>query len=398
MQSLPISSVTPPTAAPEISGNNSANNAASASEVFGKVLQRQRASQPEAGNNSGDHKQAMPSQDSSGAASGADRIVVDIPAVPNAVGALPGDMLTMLKSDSDLDRPQPPAPDGVSTLPGDMLAMLLPPVAPAPAAAGAGATEAALAARPAAMLLRADGNAANALNAANTANSRPDPMSGVAINGIAGQAVDSIAPQAGNFSAVMEGISNDAAKAVQLNSQAQLASPDSTTMVNAAIHQSAQNAPLTPAPGATVQVAINTPVTDKAWGGEFNQKIIWLAGSGEHTAELHLNPPNLGPLDVVLRVSGDQATALFTSPHGVVRDAIEQALPKLREMLADNGIMLGNATVSDQSRQQSGLFGSDGQAGRNPSAGDHVDAGSGQSPSTTILPVRRHQGIVDTFA
>lgn len=74
----------------------------------------------------------------------------------------------------------------------------------------------------------------------------------------------------------------------------------------------------------------------------------WLLPIKDQTAELHLNPPQPGPLDVVINVSGDQATALFTSSHAAVRDAIEQVMPKLRGMLADNGIMLGNATVSDQ--------------------------------------------------
>jgi flagellar hook-length control protein FliK len=96
------------------------------------------------------------------------------------------------------------------------------------------------------------------------------------------------------------------------------------------------------------QVTINTPVSHEKWGDEFNQKITWLSNQKEQTAELHLNPPQLGPMDVVLKVSGDQATAFFTSPHAAVREAVEQALPRLREMLADSGIMLGNATVSDQ--------------------------------------------------
>lgn len=145
------------------------------------------------------------------------------------------------------------------------------------------------------------------------------------------------------------------------------------------------------------QLAVDTPVGHDAWGGDFSQSITWLATQHEQTAELHLNPPQLGPLDVVLHVSGDQATALFTSAHPAVRDAVEQALPRLREMLAENGITLGNATVSDQSprdqqpsnyRQTSGS-----SSGRDA---DIAPVGFIQ-PTPTAWPTGRQLGMVDTF-
>ena len=141
--------------------------------------------------------------------------------------------------------------------------------------------------------------------------------------------------------------------------------------------------------------AINTPLGNSGWAGDFSQKIIWMSTQKNQVAELHLNPPDLGPLNVVLKISDNQATALFTSPHGAVRDAVENALPKLRELLADNGITLGNATVSDQSPR-------DRAAERFMSQDSGSSSGSestGSSPTTTqIVPIRRHNGMVDIFA
>jgi flagellar hook-length control protein FliK len=77
-----------------------------------------------------------------------------------------------------------------------------------------------------------------------------------------------------------------------------------------------------------------------------------MANQSQQVAELHLNPPNLGPLEVRLTISNDQASASFVSLHSAVREAIETALPRLREMLADNGIMLGNVTVGSESFSQ----------------------------------------------
>lgn len=147
---------------------------------------------------------------------------------------------------------------------------------------------------------------------------------------------------------------------------------------------------------ASGPLAVHTPLAQTGWGNEFSQKVTWLATQRDQSAELHINPPHLGPLDVVIKVSADQATALFTSPHSAVREAIEQALPRLREMLADNGIMLGNATVSDQApRKDSNEFSRSQQA-----FNTHADA-TGDSAVTAITSTHnasRHNGMVDTFA
>jgi flagellar hook-length control protein FliK len=153
-----------------------------------------------------------------------------------------------------------------------------------------------------------------------------------------------------------------------------------------------------PVPNASQDLMVNTPVGNNRWNEDLGQKITWMAGHGSQSAELQLNPPDLGPLHVVLNVSGDQATALFTSPHAAVREAVQQALPKLRDMLADNGIMLGNASVSDQGRQgaQSGYSG----GGSKPSASSGrgaVEVSSVQQGPRSISMLQT-QGLVDTFA
>jgi len=146
--------------------------------------------------------------------------------------------------------------------------------------------------------------------------------------------------------------------------------------------------------------AISSPLGSSGWAEEFSQKITWMGTQQNQVAELHLNPPNLGPLDVVLKISDNQATALFTSPHSAVRDAVENALPRLREILADNGIMLGNATVSDQSPRERSADGfADHGAGALPrrETSDESLRIAELSSTTQTIPMRRHNGMVDTF-
>jgi flagellar hook-length control protein FliK len=148
--------------------------------------------------------------------------------------------------------------------------------------------------------------------------------------------------------------------------------------------------------------SISSPLGSRGWAEEFSQKITWMGTQQNQVAELHLNPPNLGPLDIVLKISDNQATALFTSPHSAVRDAVENALPRLREMLADNGIMLGNTTVSDQSprdRSADGLMNHDsGALARREASDDALEAAGLSLTTAQTVPMRRHNGMVDTFA
>lgn len=134
------------------------------------------------------------------------------------------------------------------------------------------------------------------------------------------------------------------------------------------------------------------------WGGAVGEKVLWMAGQSRQVAELHLNPPNLGPLEIRLTINSDQASAMFVSHHAAVREAIEAALPRLREMLADSGITLGNTTVGSESfNQQQQAFDRRGGGG-----GARADAGmesvlariSGSSRPVGLA----HEGMVDIFA
>ncbi|MBI5626191.1 MAG: flagellar hook-length control protein FliK [Nitrosomonadales bacterium] len=147
---------------------------------------------------------------------------------------------------------------------------------------------------------------------------------------------------------------------------------------------------------------ISSPLGNSSWAGDFSQKIIWMCTHNNQVAELQLNPPDFGPLNVVLKISDNQATAMFTSPHSAVREAVENAMPKLREILADNGIMLGNTTVSDQSPRDRSADGfmnqGSGAAAQRGISGGAPESTCASPAITQTMPARRHNGMVDTFA
>ncbi|WP_251373995.1 flagellar hook-length control protein FliK [Janthinobacterium sp. JC611] len=114
-------------------------------------------------------------------------------------------------------------------------------------------------------------------------------------------------------------------------------------------------------PGALQQAAAAVAVpADKltgrvgtpAWDQQLGQKVVWMAAGGDQSATLTLNPPDLGPVQVVLTVTNDQADAAFMSAQPEVRQALEAAMPRLREMMSEAGIAFGSATVSAGTPQQ----------------------------------------------
>lgn len=144
---------------------------------------------------------------------------------------------------------------------------------------------------------------------------------------------------------------------------------------------------------------IAAPLGSNAWPAEFAQKITWVSTQQNQIAELHLNPPDLGPMSVVLSISDNQATAVFSSPHSAVRDAIENAMPKLRESMAENGIMLGNASVNDQAPRDNGAYNDMNQRSASRIS-PQTDTNATVAAPTSLppRPASRHNGMVDTFA
>lgn len=98
---------------------------------------------------------------------------------------------------------------------------------------------------------------------------------------------------------------------------------------------------------------IDTPLGQTGWHDEVGQKLTWMLGNNQQRADLVLTPPHLGRIEVSLTMNGDQAAATFTSASPAVREALENSLHRLREVLADAGVNLGQTHVGSESPNQS---------------------------------------------
>lgn len=103
---------------------------------------------------------------------------------------------------------------------------------------------------------------------------------------------------------------------------------------------------------------------DPQWGQMVGQRAVMMAQYGPRVAEIQLDPPELGALQIRIHVSHqDQVSVSFSSPQAAVRDALEQQIPRLREMFAEQGLELSQSSVSDQSSGEGGGDDSRGQGG-----------------------------------
>lgn len=100
-----------------------------------------------------------------------------------------------------------------------------------------------------------------------------------------------------------------------------------------------------PAPAELAQT-VATPMGQGAWADDLGERILWLTQRDISTAQLRLNPEHLGPVNVDIRVDSEGTSIQFTAHNAGTREAIEAAVPKLREMFGAQQLPLTEVAVT----------------------------------------------------
>lgn len=162
-------------------------------------------------------------------------------------------------------------------------------------------------------------------------------------------------------------------------------------------------APIINAPSALVseipkENIIRSAVGVTEWQKEIGNRVILMSSRSEQSVTLHLNPPGLGPLQVVVSVGNEKTDAQFFSNNPDVRKALEDGMSNLREMMKGSGIELGQSNVSDQ---QSG----EKRSGNNEARSNFDSAPRGLMEAETAAREtlgreikNKNENIISTFA
>jgi flagellar hook-length control protein FliK len=121
-------------------------------------------------------------------------------------------------------------------------------------------------------------------------------------------------------------------------------------------------------------------------------QVTGLAQSGVTQAQLQLNPADMGPVQVHITLQAGQASVWFGATHADTRAALEQSLPRLRELFAGAGMPLTDSGVFREPPQQQ-------QAPSLPAASSAALANADAVTAPTVTQVSNIRlSLLDTYA
>lgn len=110
--------------------------------------------------------------------------------------------------------------------------------------------------------------------------------------------------------------------------------------------------------------SVDVPVGAGEWGEKVMGKLAWLTASQMQVAEIHVTPPDMGPLEVRVQVQNDQAAVTVHATTPAVREQLELHGHRLRDMLSEHGLTLEGFDVSDSPGRETSDQQGDGESGR----------------------------------
>ncbi|MGB0733879.1 MAG: flagellar hook-length control protein FliK, partial [Pontibacterium sp.] len=133
------------------------------------------------------------------------------------------------------------------------------------------------------------------------------------------------------------------------------------------------------------------------WAQGLSQRVMVMTSQNNQFAEIQLDPPELGALRVKVQVTQEGVNVNFSSVHASVRDAVEQSIPRLREMMAEQGLSLGESSVSDESEQQAAHASQEEGLGGGGTEQNTMDDGHDDDVNE-LVNMAQPTGLVDFYA
>ena len=152
-----------------------------------------------------------------------------------------------------------------------------------------------------------------------------------------------------------------------------------------------QKNPLASTHAEPAQFKLDVPPNNPQWSEQIAKRIGIMSNENVQSARIQLDPPELGALEVKIKIQNDHMTVAFTSGNQQVREALEAQSPRLREMMEAQGLNLNDVNVSDQSNQQAaggqeqGEFGAQGPLSAMDSENENEESVSVEVQSDSLV-------------
>ncbi|MBU0914579.1 MAG: flagellar hook-length control protein FliK [Gammaproteobacteria bacterium] len=129
---------------------------------------------------------------------------------------------------------------------------------------------------------------------------------------------------------------------------------------------------------------------------QLKEKMLMMVKDKVHTAEIRLDPSELGSMQIKISLQQDQMSVQFMVQQGNAKELMEQQMPKLKELLQQQGIELSQGSVQQQNQSSSGQEGGRRTAGGS-GMGSALDS-SDELIDPAILPTKNSDRVVDYYA
>lgn len=140
------------------------------------------------------------------------------------------------------------------------------------------------------------------------------------------------------------------------------------------------------------------PMPSPRFAEELGARLQWIAEQQGGDATLRISPEGLGPVEIRLKLDGERVDLGFSASQQDTRQALQDALPKLREMLAQQGLQLGDANVGQRQAGQA----QDGEAKNERGFGEDEEGGivinAPRANEASLVIGRGGRGVLDLYA
>lgn len=152
------------------------------------------------------------------------------------------------------------------------------------------------------------------------------------------------------------------------------------------------------------EVRLSIDIQQKDYDFQLARSMVWLLDKGQQQARLTLNPPELGTVNVQLELQANSEVRLNLLTHSVVaKEALDAAMPRLRELMLEQGMNLVQAEVSQQQGRGLQQQASGQEFSQNDSSGHEDLGGETQGSASQGMPMRHmsssaEHSYIDEFA
>lgn len=146
----------------------------------------------------------------------------------------------------------------------------------------------------------------------------------------------------------------------------------------------------------SIVMPLDIPVGQAGWDRAVGERIQWMVGQNIQQAEIKLNPPHLGPLEIKISLQNDQTSVTFVATQAPTRDAIEASIPRLRELFGEINLNLANVDVGQHQAGESARDRGAESDANGSSGGDLPTQEAATAESRTWI--MGGDGLLDTYA